>query len=152
GAGLLNHAAGTLALPTIAAAHIERTDAAALGAGLVLLGIALKAGIAPLHDWMGAVLGRVNAIGALAVGVICAIGAVAVIARVGAYLLPALAFGEGISIALAVLGGASVVIGSVQAVGSHNLRRMTGYAGIAQAGGVLLCVALASPAGYAAAL
>ncbi|MCL4716148.1 MAG: hypothetical protein KJZ75_14670 [Hyphomonadaceae bacterium] len=152
GAGLLHHGAGALDLPAIAAAHVERADAAALGAGLVLLGVALKAGVAPLHEWMGAVLGRVNAVGALAVGVLCAIGAIAVIVRLAAYLLPSLAFGEGVSIALAVLGGASVVIGSVQAVGSHNLRRMTGYAGIAQAGGVLLCVALASPAGYAAAL
>jgi NADH:ubiquinone oxidoreductase subunit 2 (subunit N) len=40
----------------------------------------------------------------------------------------------------------------MQAVGAGNLRRLAGYAGVAQLGGVLMCVALGSPAGVAAAL
>jgi len=72
--------------------------------------------------------------------------------RVAAHLIMAPAVGEGVSMTLAALGCASVLIGSMQAVGARNLPRLAGYAGIAQLGGVLLCVALGSPAGLAAGL
>lgn len=152
GAALLYRSAGSLELAAIAEAHIVGSDAAALGAGLILLGLTLKAGLAPLHDWVGAVFGRANGLASIALGALGVVGAVAVMVRLAAYLIPAPAIGEGVSIALAALGGASVVIGSVQAVGSRNLRRIAAYAGIAQGGGILLCVALGSPAGFAAAL
>jgi len=152
GAGLVYRSVGSLDLPLIAAAQIASADAAALGAGLMLLGLALKAGVAPLHDWMGAAFNRAGGPAAIALGALGVIGALMVIVRLAAYLIQAPAIGEGVSIALAVLGGASVVIGSVQAVGAHHFGRMAAYAGVAQAGGILLCLALGSPAGFAAAL
>ncbi|HYD89161.1 MAG TPA: proton-conducting transporter membrane subunit [Vitreimonas sp.] len=152
GAALIHRSAGTLDLPAIAEAHIEAADAAALGAGLIVLSLALKAGVAPLHDWLGAGFSRANGAAAMIVGAAAVVGALTVLVRVAAYFVQAPAIGEGVSIALAVLGGASVVIGSLQAVGATNVRRLAAYAGAAQAGGVLLCVALGSPAGVAAAL
>lgn len=152
GAALFYRSVGTLDLSAIAAARIEGADAAALGAGLMLLGVALKAGIAPLHDWIGAAFTRPGGAAALTLGTLGVIGALCVIVRLAAYFIPVPTIGGGVSIALAVLGGASVVIGSIQAVGARNLLRLAAYAGAAQAGGILLCVALGSPAGFAAAL
>jgi len=152
GVGIFYRSVGTLELSAIATAHIESADAAALGAGLMLLGVALKAGVAPLHDWMGGAFTRPGGPAALVLGTVGVIGALAVIVRLAGYVATSPTIGEGVSIALAVLGGASVVIGSVQAVGAHNLTRLAAYAGAAQAGGILLCVALGSPAGFAAAL
>jgi multicomponent Na+:H+ antiporter subunit D len=152
GAAFMHRSVGSLDVAAIAAAHIETPGAAAIGAGLLLIGLALKAGAAPLHDWMGASYGRAGAIAALGLGVVAAIGATALIARLGAHIIMAPALGEGVSKALALLGCFSVLIGSMQAVGARNLRRLAAYAGVAQLGGVLLCVALGSPAGFAAAL
>ena len=123
-----------------------------MGAGLIVLGLALKAGVAPLHMWLGAAFGRVGAFAALGVGVVGAVGAAAALARVSAYLIVAAPLGEALSAIVALLGGASVVIGSMQAVGARNILRLAAYAGVAQVGCILLCVALGSPAGFAAAL
>jgi len=152
GAGLLYRSVGSLDLSAFTEAHVASTDAAALGAGMMLLGLALKAGIAPLHDWTGAAFTRPGGPAALALGALGLVGAVAVMIRLAAYVVANPGIGEGLSVALAVLGGASVVIGSVQAVGAHNLVRLAAYATAAQAGGVLMCVGLGSPAGFAAAL
>jgi multicomponent Na+:H+ antiporter subunit D len=46
----------------------------------------------------------------------------------------------------------SVVVGSVQAVGAANVRRLAAYASASQAGCILFSLALGSPAGLAAAL
>lgn len=152
GVALVYRSTGSLDLSRIAEAHLGSAETAALGAGVMLLGVVLKAGVAPLHDWMGAAFTRPGGPAALALAAFGVIGAVAVIIRLAGYVVALPLIGESVSIALAVLGGASVVIGSVQAVGAHNLVRLAAYAGAAQAGGVLLCVALGSPAGLAAAL
>jgi multicomponent Na+:H+ antiporter subunit D len=60
--------------------------------------------------------------------------------------------GNGVSLALAVLGAAGALIGSFQAIGARDLRRLGAYAGAAQIGCVLLSVAVGSPAGIASAL
>ncbi|MBC7768116.1 MAG: hypothetical protein H7124_04965, partial [Phycisphaerales bacterium] len=152
GAGLLYRSVGSIQLDAIASANIMTPDAAALGAGLMLVGVALKAGVAPLHEWMGAAFSRASPIAGIVLGAVGVVGALAVIVRLAAYIIPAPTIGEGVSIALAALGGASVIVGSLQAVGATNLRRLAAYAGAAQAGCILLCVALGSPAGFAAAL
>lgn len=152
GAGLVYRSAGSLDLSTIAAAALTSGDAAATGAGLMLIGLALKAGIAPLHEWLGAAFTRAGRFALVALGAVGVIGALAVLVRLASYFVQALEIGDGVAIALAALGGASVVIGSLQAVGATNMRRLAAYAGAAQAGCILLCVALGSPAGFAAAL
>lgn len=152
GAALLQRASGSFDLPAIADELIERSDAAALGAGLVLISVALKAGLAPLHEWVGAAFARAGVAAGVVLGAVSVVGAVAVLVRLAAYFGASPALGEGVSIALAALGGVSVVIGSLQAIGARSLPRLAAYAGIAQGGGVLLCVALGSPAGFAAAL
>jgi multicomponent Na+:H+ antiporter subunit D len=152
GAAMLERSVGSLDVAAAAVTHIDTPNLAAIGAGLILIALALSAGAAPLHAWIGAAYGRAGALAAIGLGVVGAVGAAATLGRLSLHLIMAPALGEGLSIALAALGGASVVIGSMQAVGARNLRRLAGYAGVAQLGGVLMCVALGSPAGVAAAL
>jgi multicomponent Na+:H+ antiporter subunit D len=101
---------------------------------------------------MGAALGRAGGMAMLGAGALGVLGALCVLARFTAYAITAPQIGAGVSTALAVLGAASVVIGSMQAIGASNLPRLAAYAAASQAGCILLSIALGSPAGFAAAL
>jgi NADH:ubiquinone oxidoreductase subunit 2 (subunit N) len=151
GAAMLGRGAGSFELDALPLASIRMTDLAGAGAALMILGLAVKAGVAPLHAWSAAAIGRANAMVTLGVGVLGVVGALCVLARFSAYVITSPYIGAAISGALAALGGLSVVIGAVQAVGARNLLRLAAYAGVSQAGCVLLSVALGSPAGFAAA-
>lgn len=151
GAAMIGRSVG-MELAALPVVHVEAPALAAVGAALIVVAIALKAGLAPLHAWMGAAYGRSSGAAVLALGVLGAVGALAVLVRFAGYAIPAPAIGGGVSAALAALGGASAVIGAAQAVGASNVPRLAGYALAAQAGGVLVSAALGSPAGYAAAL
>jgi multicomponent Na+:H+ antiporter subunit D len=72
--------------------------------------------------------------------------------RIGAAAAAAPSVAPGVEAMLAGLGALSIAIGSVQAMGAGNLRRLAAYAFASQAGCVLLSVSLGSPAGFAAAL
>lgn len=152
GAGLIWRSVGSLDLNVFASAQVIAPSVAAAGAGLVLLGLALTAGVAPLHFWMGAAYGRSGSLPALALGVLGAVGALAAFLRVAAHTITAPNVGDGVAAALVALGGVSVLVGSLQAVGASNIRRLAAYAGAAQAGCILLTAALGSPQAFAAAL
>ncbi|MDX2274676.1 MAG: proton-conducting transporter membrane subunit [Hyphomonadaceae bacterium] len=126
--------------------------AAALGMGMMIAALALKAGVAPLHAWTGPAFGRVGGFGALALGAIGVVAALFALLRVSAYAMAAPAIAVSVSHVLLTLGVISVVIPSMQAVGAVNVRRLAAYAAAAQAGCVLVSAALGSPAGFAAAL
>ncbi|ANP44912.1 proton-conducting transporter membrane subunit [Candidatus Viadribacter manganicus] len=152
GAGLFARAAGTSSMEALTLAHIRMPGLAGAGAGLMILGLAVKAGVAPLHAWGAAALGRSTSMVTFGVGALGIVGALAVMSRLAGYVMVAPEIGEGIQAALAAIGGVSVVVGSVQAVGARNLLRLTAYAGVSQAGCVLLSLALGSPAGFAASM
>ena len=152
GAALLGRGAGALTLVTLASAPIAAPALAAGGVGLILAGLAFQAGIAPLHMWAGPAYGRAGGLAAIALGAVGTIGALAVLVRVAAFAFSAPSIAASLSPALLALGAASVVIGSVQAVGARNIRRLVAYAVAAQAGCALISAALGSPAGFAAAL
>ncbi|MEZ6024246.1 MAG: proton-conducting transporter membrane subunit [Hyphomonadaceae bacterium] len=152
GAGLWWRAAGGGTLAMMSLAQIDAPGLAIAGVSLVLAALALKAAIAPLHLWLPAAIGRTRALAPLVLGVVGVLGALMALTRVAAAALPAPDLGAAVAAGLGVLGVASVVIGSVQAIGSTNLIRLTAYAGVAQGGCALLSVALGSPAGFAAGL
>ena len=152
GIGMLARAAGGLEIDALPLAQIRMPNLAGAGAALVVLGLAVKAGVAPVHAWSAVAIGRSGSMIAFGVGTLGILGALSVLTRFSAYAITAPEIGAAISIALAGLGAVSVVVGSVQAVGSRNLLRLAVYAGVSQAGCVLLSVALGSPAGFAAAL
>lgn len=151
GIAFIARSIGGLSLAALPGAQIDAPGAASIGVGLVVISLAVKAGAAPLHAWAGAAYGRGGACAALMLGVVGAVGALATLVRVAAYASPAPDVGEGLASGLAALGGASVLIGSAQAIGARDVRRLAAYAVAAQGGGVILCAALGSPASFAAA-
>lgn len=152
GAALIARGVGSLELAALERTRIAAPNLALTGVGLMMLGLALKAGVAPLHLWTGAAYGRGGAWAALMLGAVGGIGALAVLIRVAAHALGAPAVAGGVAAGLVALGAVSVVIGSMQAMGGRSLPRVAAYAGAAQAGCVLISVALGSQAGVAAAL
>lgn len=152
GAGLIFRAAGDGDLGALARSEIVAPHMATAGFTLVVFSLALKAGVAPLHAWAGPALGRASGFGAAMIAAVSCVGAAVLIVRLAGYALTTSAIANGFSVALAALGAASVLIGSVQALGASDLRRLSGYALASLTGGVLLSAALGSFAGYAAAL
>lgn len=151
GMGLTTASTGALELAALPLARVTAADSASTGAALMVLALAAKAGLAPLHLWLAPAMGRTPPQTALAC-VVCVGGALALIVRLAAFAAPAPAIGSGASAALAALGALSIVVGSLQAIGAGNINRLVGYSGVAQAGIVMLSAALGSPAGTAAAL
>lgn len=133
-----------------ALAEVENVTLGIVGLVLVLASLGVKAGLAPLHAWAGAAFGRGGALPVLVVSVIGAVGAVATMVRVGAAAAASPEVAASVFAMLASLGAVSIVIGSVQAIGATDLRRLAAYAFASQAGCVLLSASLGSPAGLAA--
>ncbi|MGE0828773.1 MAG: proton-conducting transporter membrane subunit [Hyphomonadaceae bacterium] len=154
GAALVHHATGSFDLAEIASAAgaAERPRILGLGFALMLSGAAALAGIAPLHSWTPALYGRGARLASLAFASVGAIAALTLIARLAlAAAIAGAPIERGVSIALATLGALSVAIGSVQAIGARDLRRLMAYAGAAQGGAILIALSLGAAAGHAAA-
>lgn len=151
-AALFARLLGRLDFTSLPMADFTSPVLAAFAAAAAVLALAIKAGVAPLHSWLAASVGRGGGAGAAVVGVACVVGALAVLARWAAHAMPAPQIGGAVSVVLAALGAASAVIGSMQAIGAQTPLRMGAYAGTAQAGCVLISIALGSPAGFASAL
>ncbi len=144
--------AATASADIAALTEVNNPALCVTGLVLVLLSLCVKAGLAPLHAWTGAALGRAGALPALAIGVLGMTGALAAIVRISATAAAAPELAAGVTAMLAGAGAVSIVIGSIQAMGAANLKRLAAYAFASQAGCVLLSVSLGSPAGFAAAL
>ncbi len=115
------------------------------GIGLVIVGFAFKASVAPFHQWTPDVYeGAPTAITAFMATATKA-------AALGAFLrfFDVAVLGERTVWApsLAVLAAVTIVIGNVGALGQSSLKRMLGYSGVAQAGYMLGGVVVASRLG-----
>jgi formate hydrogenlyase subunit 3/multisubunit Na+/H+ antiporter MnhD subunit len=152
GAALIGRGVGSFELAALEHTRIAAPNLTLTGVGLMIVGLALKAGVAPLHMWTGAAFGRGGAWAGMILGAVSATGALAVLMRVASHALGAPAIAGGVTAGLVALGAVSVVIASVQAIGARSLPRLAAYACAAQAGCALISVALGSEAGIAAAL
>jgi NADH-quinone oxidoreductase subunit N len=115
------------------------------GTGLVIVGLAFKASVAPFHQWTPDVYeGAPTAITAFMATATKA-------AALGVFLrfFDVAVFGEHTTWAptLAVLAAVTIVIGNVGALGQSSLKRMLGYSGVAQAGYMLGGVVVATRLG-----
>jgi NADH:ubiquinone oxidoreductase subunit 2 (subunit N) len=149
GAALVGRAIGAGDVASAVNAFVEAPQMATLGLVLIAAPLMLMCGAAPLHAWASAAYGRADAAPVL---IVAALGALALLVRIAAVAATIPTVAEAVSAALVGLGVTSVIIGSVQAIGAVNIRRLVAYAGAAQAGCILVAVALESPAGLAAAL
>lgn len=152
GIAFVTRGAGASELAELPYARIASPALTSVGVGMMILALAAKAALVPAYDWAAAAYGRAGRMPSLILGAVGAIGALAVLVRVAAHVIPAPDIGAGASLALALIGALSVVFASVQAMGATNVLRLAAYAGAAQAGVVLLTLGLGSPAAFAAAL
>jgi formate hydrogenlyase subunit 3/multisubunit Na+/H+ antiporter MnhD subunit len=152
GVGLLARGAGAWDVAALASADGAGQGAVAAGMAFVVVALATKAGVAPLHDWTGPVYGRGGSFAVLCISVVGSIGALALLARLAVHVTSIPAIANGVAAGIIGLGVVSIVTGSVQAISARNLGRLAGYAGAAQAGCFLVGVGLASRVGYEAAM
>jgi multicomponent Na+:H+ antiporter subunit D len=147
--GSLNMADVAAQLPGIA------DDPAILGSmGLIVLGLALKMALFPLHVWLpDAHTYSPPGVAALLAAVQVKAGAYALIRILFDVYGPAYA-GDGVPVDLALtwFGAAGIVVGSVLAIQQTDLKRMLAYSTVAQLGYIGLGIGLATPLALVGAL
>ncbi|WP_052667115.1 monovalent cation/H+ antiporter subunit D family protein [Nitriliruptor alkaliphilus] len=156
GVGFLYFSTGTLNMADVAAQLPDlAADPAILGSmGLIVLGLALKMALFPLHVWLP------DAHSYSPPGVAALLAAVQV--KAGAYALIRILFdvygpayaGDGVpvDIALTWFGAAGIVVGSVLAIQQTDVKRMLAYSTVAQLGYIGLGIGLATPLALVGAL
>lgn len=150
GMALLYGASGRLDFAGVRIALASDSPLAAAGLALLLVGIGLRAGIAPFHQWAPDVdEGAPTSVTAF-VSVCVRGAAVLILLRLVVHGLPEDAGRErAVFAALAVLG---IVIGSLMAVVQRNVKRLIAWAGVAQLGLLGLAFAAGGAAAYGAML
>jgi multicomponent Na+:H+ antiporter subunit D len=150
GVAALGASAQALALG--AADHTAAPTLALVGAALIVAALTIKSGVAPFTYWSIAAYGRVTPFALLVIGVTSAFGALAALVHFAASILRLPELGSGVSAVMATVGMLAVLVGSVQAVGAKDVRRLLAYVWASHAGMAILCVALGSQGGLSAAL
>jgi multicomponent Na+:H+ antiporter subunit D len=145
------HVTGTLDMTQIAARlHDVNPNAAVLIAAGFFIAFGVKLGLFPFHFWLPTVYtGARPAVAAILSGGLANIGAYGVL-RFGGEMLPrelALA-----STALIVIGGASILYGSLLAVSRRTAAETLAYSAIGQVGYILVAIGIGGPVGFAAAV
>ncbi len=142
---------GSLDMQTIA----ERTDALeprsviVIGA-VIFAAFFLKLGLFPFHFWLPAVyVGSHPPVAAILSGALANIGGYGLL-RFGADIMPReLEIG---SVAVLLLGTASIIYGALQAISRRDTSEVMAYSAIGQVGYILIALGVGGPAGYAAAV
>lgn len=154
GISLLYGAAGTTNLqaiaeqiPNLAGGEFALLSAAGL---FLLVGLGVKVAAFPLHMWAPDVYdGSPTPVSAFLITASEAAG-FAVLLRILFVALPELA--SDWQIILAVIALATMTFGNIGAIAQRRVKRMLGYSAVAQAGYVLVGLAIATPAGASAML
>lgn len=139
---------GSLQIAEIGRA-LSHSDGAwlAVALGLVVVGYAFEATLVPFHFWAPDVYEGASAVVA---GFLSVVPKVAAFAGLIRFMLTALPEGLAISTTVAVLSVLSMTFGNLVALRQTRLKRLLAYSSIAQAGYVLLAVAVLGRADEAA--
>lgn len=156
GVGYLYMMTGTLNLADMAARVSEVSDTmpVLIASGFLLMGLALKAALFPMHAWMPNAYQFAPTPVTLFFAACSTKVALFVLIRFD-FLVLQPNLGELASMFAAFLIPlciAGFLVGSVVAIFERDLKRMLGYSSVAQIGYILLAVALASSAGMTAAV
>ncbi len=116
---------------------------------VIFAAFSLKLGLFPFHFWLPAVyVGSHAPVAAILSGALANIGGYGLL-RFGAGILPReLELG---SVAVIVLGSASIIYGALQAISRRDTSEVMAYSAIGQVGYVILAIGIGGPVGYAAA-
>jgi multicomponent Na+:H+ antiporter subunit D len=147
GIAILYSLTGTLNMADVARTIATTPDNSAVlfSISLFLMGFGLKAALVPFHPWLPDAHPAAPApISAMLSGVL--------IKALGVYALTRVIFNvfgmsPFISSVLMVLGGLSMVVGGLLAIGQDDLKRMLAYSSISQIGYVIVGLALGTPLG-----
>jgi multicomponent Na+:H+ antiporter subunit D len=149
--GGLYRATGSLEFRAVAGSLAGVDAPRALGIGALLLAaFGLKLGLFPFHGWLPEVYRDLRPeVAAIFSGALANIGSYGVLRFGGGLLAREL---DDASRLVLALGAASILYGSVAAIGARSANGVLAYSSIGQAGYVLMAAALSSPAGLAAAV
>jgi len=147
GIAILYSLTGTLHMADVSRnlAGLNNNSAVLFSMALFIMGFGLKAALVPFHPWLPDAHPAAPApISAMLSGVL--------IKALGVYVLIRLIFNvfgltPFISTVLMVLGGLSMVIGGLLAIGQDDLKRLLAYSSISQIGYVVVALSLGTPLG-----
>lgn len=154
GLGFLYGMTGTLNMVDTAARlpGLEASPGVTVGLLFMVVGLAIKMGLFPLHGWLPDVYTHAPApITAFIAGVMTKVSAYALF-RVLYFVLPDATVTGGVLTALAWSGGIAAIAGSVMALAQTDVRRMLAYSSVGQMGYIALGIALGTPLALAGAL
>jgi multicomponent Na+:H+ antiporter subunit D len=147
----LYHVTGTLDMEVIAerASRVRPSSIISIAVA-IFVAFALKLGLFPFHFWLPAVyVGSHPPVAAILSGALANIGGYGLL-RFGAGVLPReLELG---TIAVLILGTASIVYGALQAISRHETVEVLAYSAIGQAGYILVALGIGGTVGYTAAV
>jgi multicomponent Na+:H+ antiporter subunit D len=147
----LYHVTGSLEMQTVAerVSTVSPNSVISIAAA-ILVAFSLKLGLFPFHLWLPAVyVGSHPPVAAILSGALANIGSYGLL-RFGGDILPEeLEFG---TVAVLVLGSASIVYGALQAVSRRNTDEVLAYSAIGQAGYILVALGVGGPVGFSAAV
>jgi multicomponent Na+:H+ antiporter subunit D len=156
GVGLLYMLTGTLNMADIAAriASMEGSSTLHTAFAFIVVGLALKLAIFPLHLWLpNAYAFAPSVVTAFLAATATKVALYAMIRFVYTVFGPAFTFGEmHVQLLVLPLAAAGVFIGSVVAAFQHGIKRMLAYSSVAQIGYMLLGIGAMSVTGLTAAL
>jgi multicomponent Na+:H+ antiporter subunit D len=156
GVGYLYMMTGTLNLADMAVrvGEVSETMPVLIASGFLLMGLALKAALFPMHAWMPNAYQFAPTPVTLFFAACSTKVALFVLIRFDFLVLqPNLgALSEMFAAFLIPLCAAGFLVGSTVAIFERDLKRMLGYSSVAQIGYILLAVSLASAAGLTAAV
>jgi formate hydrogenlyase subunit 3/multisubunit Na+/H+ antiporter MnhD subunit len=151
GVALAERGLGGGAMINLASQRLAAPNVEVVGVALILVSLSWKAGLAPFNAWAAAAVTRGGGYATLVVAGLSMTAAAVVLSRVAALALPSPSISAGLGFGLSLLGVASAIVGSLQAMGATSLWRLVAYTSAAQLGCAVLGVALGSPAGLEAA-
>ena len=151
GIAALYHQTGRLDMAGIAQrVALLDPESVILSAVLIFTAFGIKLGIFPFHFWLPAVYtGTRPAVAAILSGAVANIGTYGLL-RWGGGMLP-----DELRTAAPVffiLGVASIIYGSLQAISRRSVAEVVAYSSIGQVGFILVALAIGGPAGFSAAV
>ncbi|TVP73956.1 MAG: NADH/ubiquinone/plastoquinone (complex I) [Gemmatimonadales bacterium] len=156
GVAYLYFAAGTLNMAELATLlpELQESRAVIVAAVLMVLGLAIKMALFPMHFWLPDVYTNTASVpAALIAPIMTKVSAYAII-RLWLDVFPPGFFTEGVPIAAAIgwFSAAGILYGSVLAIAQHDYRRMLAYSSVGQLGYIGLGIGLANPIAMVGAL